>query len=127
MPVKERTPKERRHQLTHEQELSLCYGDLPGRPAFASDEERREAWYYHRDRLMQHGSCGRRVMAWWRYESPFPWPGRDHEHSALFRANLLSEAEASELVAWWRAEFAKRGRPASRLAKAPEIPQGAAE
>ena len=43
MPVKERTPKERRHQLTHEQELSLRYGDLPGRPAFASDEACREA------------------------------------------------------------------------------------
>jgi hypothetical protein len=29
--------------------MSLRYGDLPSRPAFADDQERRAAWFHHRD------------------------------------------------------------------------------
>jgi hypothetical protein len=94
-------------RLDHEQELSLHYGDLPGRPAFASDEARREAWLYHRDRLLAEYRHGRRPLAWWAYGSSLPWPGLDHERSALYAAGVLAEEERRELEVGWRREFEK--------------------
>ena len=65
----------RRLSLGHEAEMSLRYGDLAERPAFACDDERREAaWFYHRDRLLMHCSHGQRPAGWWDFESPIPYP-----------------------------------------------------
>ena len=61
------TPPDR---LNHEQDMSLTYGDLVGRPAFPSDEARRAAWLRHRDSLLRYCAAGQRPRAWWDYESP---------------------------------------------------------
>ena len=97
-------------RLHHEQEQSLRYGDLPGRPAFASEQERQAAWMHHRDRLL--AECRhRRPLAWWAYESLLPWPGLDHERSALYAAGVLAEEERRELEVEWRREFEKAQAP----------------
>jgi hypothetical protein len=119
MPVKERTPKERRHQLNQEQELSLHYGDLPGRPAFAGDEERQASWAHHRDRLLAEYRHARRPLAWWAFESSFHWPGREHERSTLYRAEVLSADERARVMAEWRVEFDKAQAPGFWLCQGP--------
>ena len=48
----DRTPPQRPNRIPHEAEMSLRYGELAERPAFAGEEERRAAWFHHRDRLL---------------------------------------------------------------------------
>lgn len=60
----------------------------------------------HRDRLMElFAHNGRRPQAWWRYESPIPWPGFNLERSSLWAAGLLGAAEKRALEQDWRQEF----------------------
>jgi hypothetical protein len=55
--------------------MELWLGPSHHGPAFASEEERRRLWNEHRDRLLRlFGQDGRRPMAWWKYESPVPFP-----------------------------------------------------
>jgi hypothetical protein len=44
-------------------------------------------------------------MAWWRYESPIPWPGLSRSRSALWTADLLGADEKRELEAAWCEQF----------------------
>jgi hypothetical protein len=108
-----RTPLQRpnRIPLTHETEMSLRYGDLPSRPAFSGEEERRAAWFAHRDMLLRHCRGGQRPAGWWDYESPFPYPGRDSAAAALFEAGLLTAGEVAELTARWREDFERAQDP----------------
>src|SRR5262245_12974140 len=97
-----------RDQLSGTTEMDLWLGPSPNLPpAFDSDEQRRELWFRHRERLMELlGSHGRRPMAWWRYEAgELRYPGYDRERSTLYEAGLLAEAERAELLAHWREEF----------------------
>jgi hypothetical protein len=98
------TPPDR---LNHAQDMSLTYGDLPGREAFASDEERRATWLRHRDELLRYCAAGQRPQAWWDFESPVPYPGRDYAAAVLFENDLLSEQELRQLLTRWREEFEK--------------------
>ena len=101
-----------RRRLSASQEMALWLGEAPHKPAFHDEEEAREAWFCHRDRLLAAwGKHGRRPMAWWRFESRFSWPGRDREQSVLFEAGALTEEEAAELVACWRQQFERAQRP----------------
>jgi hypothetical protein len=88
-------------------------GPLPHLPpAFDSDEQRRAVWFRHRARMMeQHGSHGRRPVAWWAFEAPFEYPGRDRERSTLYGAGLLAEGEREELLRYWREQFARAHDP----------------
>jgi hypothetical protein len=92
MPTNE-TPLHRPHRLalSREETESLQYGDLPGRlGAFADDEERRAAWFHHRDRLLRHCRHGQRPAAWWDFESPVPRPrDRDYAPATLFVGRLI--------------------------------------
>jgi hypothetical protein len=110
-----RTPLERprRLALSREENESLQYGDLPGRPgAFADDEERRAAWFAHRDRLLMHCSHGQRPAGWWDYECPIQRQrDRDYAPAALYEAELLTETELAELTARWRADFERAQDP----------------
>jgi hypothetical protein len=102
----------RRLALSHNEEMSLVYGELPHRPGFASEEERRAAWFAHRDELLQHCRWGRRVAGWWDYESPIRRPrDRDYEEAALYEAGLLTEGEIVDLTARWRSEFERAQAP----------------
>jgi hypothetical protein len=96
-----------RRQLSADQELDLWLGPyIPD--AFASDDERRAAWFRDRDRVAAlFYRPGRRLMAWWQYEAPIPWPGLERQASALYEAGLLGESERLELEAEWRREFAR--------------------
>ena len=109
-----RTPLRRpsRRRLSHSQEMALWMGEVPQKPAFRDEEEAREAWFYHRDRLLAAlGRHGRRPMAWWHFESKLSWPGYDRQQSVLFEAGVLTEEEAAELVAWWHEQFERAQRP----------------
>jgi hypothetical protein len=104
----------RRGRLSAAAELDLWMGPAAHRPlSFDSDEQRRQLWFRHRDRLMQwFGSRGRRPMAWWRYEAgDLRYPGYDREQSTLWEAGLLAEAERTELLAFWREEFDRACAP----------------
>ena len=101
-----------RRRLSHSQEMALWMGEVPQKPAFRDEEEAREAWFYHRDRLLTAlGRHGRRPMAWWCFEAVFPWPGYRRERSVLFEAGELAEEEASELVDWWRQQYERAQQP----------------
>jgi hypothetical protein len=100
-----------RGRLSPSEEMALRYGDLPGRPAFRDEGERREAWARHRHRLLAGYQHGRRPAGWWSYDAPIPYPGYDREQSTLYGAGLLAEPESAELVAWWREQFERAQRP----------------
>jgi hypothetical protein len=61
MPRKRRIAKVRLTQLNGEQEMELLIGD-GGKSAFSSERERREAWSYHRERLI--ATVGPGVVPW---------------------------------------------------------------
>jgi hypothetical protein len=116
-----------RRQLSPDQEMDLWLGPfIPD--AFAGPAERRDAWFRHRDRLMAlFARAGRRLMAWWQYEAPIPWPGLERQASALYEAGLLSEAEKAELEAEWRADFDEAQDPDFWICNGPNtILKGAA-
>jgi hypothetical protein len=101
-------------ELTHSQELELWLGASHHGSAFDSDEQRRTAWFRHRDQLMQWlAKDGRRPQAWWTYECPegLRYPGYDRERSTLYQSGVLGEEEAGELREWWRKEFDRAWDP----------------
>jgi hypothetical protein len=107
-------PRPHRHDLDHWQELSLWLSDRPDQPAFESEEARRAAWFYHRDRLMAAwAKHGKRPAAWWDYAEEAPRRPRDHdyEEAALYEAGLLTETEVAELTKLWRERFEQAQRP----------------
>jgi hypothetical protein len=89
--------------------MSLEWG---GEPAFETDEERREAWEQHCDRLMAQCDDGWRPQAWWDFDAPFPRP-RDSNYAkaALWEAGLLFAEEAAMLEARWREKFDRAQAP----------------
>jgi hypothetical protein len=92
-------------EITADQEMELWLGAGHRGSAFSSEDERREAWFQHRDRLMaMWGAHGRRPLAWWLY-SGRDYPGYDLERSTLFEAGLLAETERAELLQYWREQF----------------------
>jgi hypothetical protein len=113
--------------ITPLQEMDLWLGPSHHGSTFASEEERRRLWVENRDRLMRlFGQDGCRPMAWWRYESPVPFPGLNLQRSTLYEHGLLGEAEARALVADWRTEFVRACEPDFAYVAGPgEIYQGA--
>jgi len=105
------TPPDR---LNHEQDMSLTYGDLVGRPAFPSDEARRAAWLRHRDSLLRYCAAGQRPRAWWDYESPAQPRDFNYAAATLYENDLLGEEELRQLMARWREEFEKAQVPGFR-------------
>jgi hypothetical protein len=110
-----------RRGLSATQEMAFWLGT----PAtFASEDEARELWFVHRDRLLElFGRPGRKPMAWWKYEAAehgLTWPGYDLERSTLFAANLLTEEEHSQLLVGWRREFEKAQAANFSLTLSPE-------
>jgi hypothetical protein len=102
----------RRGRLSHEQEMVLLYGKDPRwSVAFRTEEEHRQAWARHRDRILASYRHGRRPMAWWSFESPIRYPGYEHQQSVLFAAGLLTEQERAELIAWWREQYERAWSP----------------
>jgi hypothetical protein len=101
-------------ELSPAQEQELWLGAPDTGSSFAGEEERSEAWFRHRERLMAMWGChGKRPVAWWQYESPpeLYYPGADYEKSTLYEADLLSESEKAQLVANWRREFDHASAP----------------
>ena len=58
-----------RDALTGEQELELICGPA-GKSAFASDAERRSAWFTYRDQVMADINAGARPWAQCQYDTP---------------------------------------------------------
>jgi hypothetical protein len=113
MPTNQ-TPLQRPHRraLNHAEDASLRYGELSHRTGFASEEERRAAWFQHRDELLRYCRWGKRPAGWWDYECPIRRPrDHDYEEAALWEANLLAESEVAELMGRWREYFEKAQEP----------------
>ena len=111
MPVKERLPKERRHQLNADQEMELWLGPSHRGSAFTDAAQQRWAWQSNRDRLMQRYACaGKRPWAWWRLEMGCPHPF-DHEASTLYEMGLLAPEERAELEHWWHEQYLRAWDP----------------
>ena len=113
-----------RSRISADQEMDLWLGSGPqGEPRqFANDDARRAAWLLHGERLVGvlPSSPGRRAMAWWRYDSPIPWPGYEAERSTLYAAGLLGEEEKTVLEAEWRREFERGCDPDFVLCLGPD-------
>ncbi len=91
--------------------MELWLGPSHRGSLFSSREDLHAAWLMNRDRVMAaHAKWGRRPMAWWEFEAPFPRPS-DRERSALFEAGLLGVEEREQLVAWWRRQFERAYEP----------------
>jgi hypothetical protein len=114
--------------ITPMQQQELWLGPCRSGSSFASEKERRRLWAAHRERIMEYwGRDGRRPLAWWKYESPIPYPGYARERSALFEAGLLTKSEVKALTADWRIEFNRASQPNFFFTTAPgEILQGEA-
>jgi hypothetical protein len=114
--------------ITPQQEMELWLGPSHHGSSFASEEERRRLWVENRDRLMRlFGRDGCRPIAWWKYESPVPFPGLKLQRSTLYEHGLLGEAEARALVSDWKVEFERASQPSFFFTAAPgEILQGEA-
>jgi hypothetical protein len=94
------------------QEMELWLSNAGKTSAFTDDNERRRAWFRHRTRLSElFASPGRRMWAWWRFESKIKYPGFNLERSTLWEANLLKPAERVELEREWRTEFDRSLQP----------------
>ena len=110
MPRSRYLRRSHRARLNHFQMMELWLGPRSNGSAFRSDEERRAAWFRHRDRVMQlWAKGGRRPMGWWCYEARemgLRYPTYAYERSVLWETpNVLSEAERAELERKWRHEF----------------------
>jgi hypothetical protein len=76
--------------ITPLQEMDLWLGPSHHDPAFASEEERRRLWCEHRECLMGYwANDGHRPQAWWKYDSPIPFPGPARERSTLYEHGLI--------------------------------------
>jgi hypothetical protein len=99
--------------LSPAEAMELWLGPNPSLSSrFRTPEEARAMWNRHRDELMRrHGSNGRRPVAWWCFEAPFPYPGHDVECSTLWRAGALGEDKRLRIEARWRQEFDRAQEP----------------
>jgi hypothetical protein len=106
-------PDRGNNSITRLQEMELWLGaSHRGGSAFVDDEHRRKAWFENRDRLMSYWACnGHRPFAWWKYESPVPWPGFGLAKSTLWSAGLLETSEARALEESWQREFDRSRAP----------------
>ena len=99
-----------RAALNATQEMELWLGPGHSGSAFESDEQRRQAWFRFRDRIMrQWAKGGRRPQGWWWYEASqwglHRYPG-EYERSVLWETpGVLTEAERIELEREWRREW----------------------
>jgi hypothetical protein len=113
--------------ITPLQEQELWLGSSHRGSAFASDEERRRLWVENRDLLMRRwANAGTRPQAFWKYDSPIPFPGPARERSTLWAAGLLGKQEMRALEVYWREEFKRAMQPDFMYVVGPgEIYQGA--
>jgi hypothetical protein len=109
MPVKRRTSKRRFGELAHDEWLSLTLGDIPGRPGFDNEDERRAAWEHHGAELTANINPGHRPAAWWDYDSPEPREEGVKECTQLWRMGVMTERELAYHMAFW-AEWAAKAR-----------------
>src|SRR6516225_8725444 len=109
-----RTPIQRRRQMSFSEEMALEFGDSPP-TTFATDQERRAAWEQHRDYLMAKCDRGWRPAAWWDYDAPRLGVRRprdpEYEKAALWEAGLLTPEEKATLERDWRQHFDEANSP----------------
>jgi hypothetical protein len=56
--------------------MELWLGPNHHGSVFTNNDTRRRAWDEHREQVMRWwGTDGHRPQAWWKYDSPIPFPG----------------------------------------------------
>lgn len=86
----------RTHELTERQFWALALGGDD--EAFASEDERRELYFRHRDELGTNPTT--RADGWWRFESPEAKSATEPEHEQLERMGCLTPEERGHLEQW---------------------------
>lgn len=92
MPRKRIAGKIRREALTYSQRLDLLLG--AGHEPW-TDEQRKQAWFDHRDELLYSLNPGTRPEAFWDYEQKRLL--HESNAQALFRLGLLTPEELETL------------------------------
>ena len=110
MPRSRYLRRSQRAKLNHFQTMELWLGPRSDGSSFGSDEERREAWFRHRDWVMRlWAKGGRRPMGWWYYEAcemGLRYPTYAYERSVLWETpGVLTEQERAELEREWRRDW----------------------
>jgi hypothetical protein len=89
---------------------------------FNSREELQQTWEVARAWMLRvFGRSGRRPAAWWEFDSPIPYPGRDRETAVLYEANLLDAEERDQLEHGWRRQFEHSLEPGFSVTVSPEL------
>jgi hypothetical protein len=100
------------YDLTNDELLELWLGPNPNGSVFKTRQQLRKAWMRGRAQVMKMwGQDGRRPQAWWEFNGPVPFPGRDLEQSTLWRLGVFSVDEKMRVERQWRGHFEKAQDP----------------
>lgn len=98
MPHRRQATKGRRGALSWEQILDLLIGGSIPSSVFDSDEERRDAYFDHRDELMAECPPGSRPLAFYEFETKL----KDKPRAPTDRAGHVVMTDNEAEVAWLR-------------------------
>jgi hypothetical protein len=91
------------HDLTADELREIWLGPNPNGSVFKTRQQLRKAWMRSRAQAMKlWGQDGRRPQAFWEFDSPVPFPGRDLEQSTLWRLGVFSADEKVRVERQWR-------------------------
>lgn len=82
-----------RQPLSWWQRMSLEFGRSRYQ-VFRDEDERREAWFAHREEILERWRPGSRPAAWWAFESPEP---RERPHGQPTSSDDPEEREFRQL------------------------------
>ncbi|MEW6771852.1 MAG: hypothetical protein AB1330_10780 [Bacillota bacterium] len=103
--LRRRTRRNPVKELTGGQELELIFG-TSGNSNFASPLEARAAWFYHRERLLEDFTEGRRPWGFWKFESGLDgYPESENQWEWLWRNGYLDAEEKAKVLAQWIKTF----------------------
>ena len=106
MPTRLTPLRRSRHKMSIDEMNDLMVGYAPCRSIFRNETERRDCWLRHREQLLAWSHHGRRPDAWWRFESPVPYPGDgSYQEATLYEAGLLRPEEVASVMERWRHWF----------------------
>ena len=103
MPGSHRTPLHRDRGLSWEERQALeGWND----DFYATEDDRREGWERHRERLLDECHDGWRPLCWWLYDAPIERPDDPNYAAAtLWEHKLLYPDEVVMLERRWREHF----------------------
>jgi hypothetical protein len=87
-------------ELTYGEEWELLLGEGGRTSHFLSDADRKNAWFFHRERLLEMSPPGKRPWAWWAYEAREHRPIGGEQTLRLLEMSVIGDAEMRRLESW---------------------------